>query len=215
MKVPALLSTCAVLALTSCQGWSVPTITYNPATTAPSRTPSIQTATALVLTPTLITGTAGTATGTATGLTPSPTLEQSTPSVTFTPSLVPASGSVTTDILGCDTSIDVLHGMGEVTNAYVKIANNTSAEVPGLCATLRALDEGRPHPDKTKCLASLPSGFQVTFKLTVDSTYKENSPVQVDVTSSGNLLERAGEPACTSIALVLATLDNLDVAVPI
>ncbi len=105
--------------------------------------------------------------------------------------------------------------MGEVTNAYVKIANTSSAAVPDLCATLRALDEGRPHPDKTKCLSSLPSGYQVMFKLTVDSTYKENSPVQVDVTSSGNLLERAGEPACTSIALILPTLDDLDVAVPL
>ncbi len=99
--------------------------------------------------------------------------------------------------------------MGEVTNAYVKITNSTATDVPNLCATLNALDEGRPHPDKTKCLPILPSGFQVTFKLTVDSTYKQNTPVQVDITSDGTLLQRVGEAACTAIGVLPPDVDGL------
>ncbi len=105
--------------------------------------------------------------------------------------------------------------MGEVTNAYVEIMNTTADPVPEFCATLNALDEGRPHPDKTKCLPSLPAGYQVTFKLTVDTTYKENTPVQVDVDSGNTLLVRVGEPACTAIGLLLPDIDSLDVAKPI
>ena len=182
----------------------------------PSRTPEIETATPRILTPVPLTATAPTSTATLTGTASSPTLVEVTPSQTSTPTLVPSpAAALSTDILGCDTGIDVLHGMGEVTNAYVRIANPTAVDVPDLCATLRALDEGRPHPDKTKCLPSLPAGYQVTFKLTVDSTYKQDTPVQVDATSGEDLLQRAGEPACTAIGLFLPTLDDLNVAQPI
>jgi hypothetical protein len=105
--------------------------------------------------------------------------------------------------------------MGEVTNAYVTIGNSGAADIPDFCATMRGLDEGRPHPDKTKCLPSIPAGYQVTFKLTVDTTYKQDTPIQVDITSANNLLLRSGEPACTAIGLLIPPAADLGVLKPI
>ncbi len=105
--------------------------------------------------------------------------------------------------------------MGEVTNAYITVSNSTASDVTNVCATLSALDEGRPHPDKTKCLPSLPAGYQVTLKLTVDTTYHQNTSIQVDLSSGGNLLMRVGEPACKDIGLLLPSATDLGVLTPI
>jgi hypothetical protein len=105
--------------------------------------------------------------------------------------------------------------MGEVTNAYVTISNATSADISDACATLSALDEGRPHPDKTRCVPTLAAGYQVTFKLTVDSTYKAQTPIQVDVNSGSSLLLRVGAAACTDIGLLAPAPDDLGVPMPI
>ncbi len=213
MKTLALCCACALLLLTGCNGWPVPPVTYAPPTLFPTRTPSIETATPLILTPAPLTATVEASTSTPE--TASPTPAEATSTGTVTPTLTPTPGTLGVSILGCDTGIDIVHQMGEVTNAYVKITNTTSAEVPDLCATLSALDEGRPHPDKTKCLPSLAPGYQVTFKLTVDTTYRQDTPVQVNVTSNGNLLARVGEPACTAIGLLLPTVSELDEPIPI
>jgi uncharacterized membrane protein len=105
--------------------------------------------------------------------------------------------------------------MGEVTNAYVTIQNIGNADLTNLCATLNALDEGRVHPDKTKCVASLPAGYQVSEKLTVDTTLKQASPIQVDVTASGNLLQRVPQNSCTSFDLIPPRMSNLGTVMPI
>ncbi len=195
---------CATLALllSACEGWPLNTIPYNPPTPEPSRTPSVLTATPFL-------STVPPSTGTAAIVSPTATVIAVTPSESITPTVVSAGGALSAIVLGCDTSIDILHGMGEVTNAYVKITNSTVSDVPNLCATLKALDEGRPHPDKTECLPALAARYQVTFKLTVDSTYKQNTPVQVDITSDGRLLQRVGEAACTAIGVLPPDVDGL------
>jgi hypothetical protein len=104
-------------------------------------------------------------------------------------------------VLGCNTSIDITHGMGEVTNAYVTLKNNTGADMTDGCTTLYALDEGRVHPDKTVCVPLLQHGQQVTLKLTVDSTYRQTTPIQVEVKSGETLLSRMGQESCTDIGL--------------
>jgi hypothetical protein len=73
--------------------------------------------------------------------------------------------------------------MGEVTNAYPIIRNNSNTPLTNVCATLSASDEGRAHPDKTACVSSLPAGYQVTFKLTVDTNFRQATIIRVDVTS--------------------------------
>lgn len=104
--------------------------------------------------------------------------------------------------------------MGEVTNAYVTISNVGAAELTNVCATLRGLDEGRPHPDKTKCVPSLAPNYQVTLKLTIDTTYKEDTPIQVDIASNDVLLQRAGKDSCTDIGLFPPGIDDLGVVKP-
>jgi uncharacterized membrane protein len=105
--------------------------------------------------------------------------------------------------------------MGEVTNAYVTISNIGDVNLTDVCATLNAPDEGRPHPDKTKCVASLPASDQVSEKLTVDTTLGKASPVQVDITMAGNLLKRVAQNICTNIDLLPPKIGNLDTVMPI
>jgi hypothetical protein len=119
------------------------------------------------------------------------------------------------EVLGCNTSLDISHGMGEVTNAFVRLKNNTGTDLMDVCATLVALDEGRIHPDKTVCVPELKHSLQVTLKLTVDSTYRADTPVQVEVKSSGNLLSRIGQESCTDIGLFGPSPDSLKTPAPI
>ena len=118
------------------------------------------------------------------------------------------------EILGCDTSIDVSHGMGEVTNAYVIVRTTGGTELTNMTTTLRALDEGREHPDKTVEVASLPAGYKVTLKLTVDSTYQEQTPIQIEVAADGGLFQRVGAESCRDIGLFAPDPSDLTTPVP-
>lgn len=226
MKKFLLLAIFLIFTLTSCNGWSytVPTFPAPPPTITPSilsPTPVIFTITAtttpVFLSETPVEPTAETPTETATALTPSETATAFTeaPTPTDTPTLQPVSPNIVVEVLGCNTSIDILHGMGEVTNAYVTLKNNTGNDFSNLCATLNALDEGRVHPDKTVCVPSLAIGQQVTLKLTVDSTYKQNTPIQVEVKSGDTLLSRIGQASCTDIGLFEPKPESLLTPVPI
>ena len=140
------------------------------------------------------------------------------PQMTDTPSgtetvLVPML-SVSVEVLGCNTSVDVTHGMGEVTNAFVTLKNTGNVQLTNLKATLNALDEGRVHPDKTVELASLPVAYQVTIKLTVDSTYREETPIQIEVTGDGGLFQRVGESSCRDIGLFAPNPEALMTPIP-
>ena len=104
--------------------------------------------------------------------------------------------------------------MGEVTNAFVTLKNTGNVELTNLVTTLYALDEGRVHPDKTQETSSLPAGYEVTLKLTVDSTYKQESPIQVEVNSDQELFPRAGVDACRDIDLLTSKPDSLKTPMP-
>ncbi len=124
--------------------------------------------------------------------TPTPTVLPAFRPLTEVPSTPPATPTAATtpvvrlflDISGCNTSLDVTHGMGEVTNAYLVIYNYTGAELTNVCATLSATDEGRLHPDKTACASSLPTGYRIMLKLTVDTGYEQDTAIQVEANSS-------------------------------
>ncbi len=113
------------------------------------------------------------------------------------------------EVLGCNTSIDITHGMGEVTNAFVTLKNNGGVQLTNIKATLFALDEGREHPDKTIEVTSLPVGYQVTLKLTVDSTYQQETPIQIEVTGDAGLFQRVGADSCRDIGLFAPNPDGL------
>jgi hypothetical protein len=104
--------------------------------------------------------------------------------------------------------------MGEVTNAFVILRNTGGVELTNLNATLHALDEGRDHPDKTVEVTSLLPGYKVTLKLTVDSTYQEQTPIQVELAADGGLFQRVGAESCRDIGLFAPNPDGLTTPVP-
>ncbi len=128
---------------------------------------------------------------------------------------VPPSSNVRAKILGCQDGLDITHGMGKVTNAYVTISNLGSADLPNVCATLRGVNEARPHPDKTQCVTLIPSDYQVTMKLTIDSVFNQDSPVQVNVVSDNYLLIRLGQDSCADVSLFPPNVASLGKVIPI
>jgi uncharacterized membrane protein len=138
-----------------------------------------------------------------------------TPSVLDTATSITPAPAVSLEVLGCNTSIDVTHGMGEVTNAFIILKNTGNVELTNLKATLNALDEGRVHPDKTVELPSLPVGYHVTIKLTVDSTYRQETPVQIEVTADKGLFQRVGQDSCKDIGILAPNPDDLKTPIPV
>ena len=207
-----------LLLTASCNGWVIERGPFNPPTPflPATNTPSIVTATPPVL--------AASPTYTAQILPTETTISFIT--ATTAPTLIPTdtpvnipthtlSGpAVSVEILGCNTSIDVTHGMGEVTNAFVVLRNSGGVELTNLHATLHALDEGREHPDKTVEVTSLLPGYKVTLKMTVDSTYQEETPIQVELTADGGLFQRVGADSCKDIGLLAPHPDDLTTPMP-
>ena len=104
--------------------------------------------------------------------------------------------------------------MGEVTNAFVVLRNTGGTELTNLRVTLKALDEGREHPDKTVEVTSLPISYQVSLKLTVDSTYRAETPIQVEVSSDAGLFHRVGADSCKDIGLFAPNPTDLSTPMP-
>lgn len=104
--------------------------------------------------------------------------------------------------------------MGEVTNAFATLKNTGGVGLTNLKATLFALDEGREHPDKTIEITSLPVGYEVTLKLTVDSTYRQETPIQIEVTGDNGLFQRVGSASCRDIGLLVPNPNGLYTPVP-
>jgi hypothetical protein len=179
------------LLLGSCITFGVTPQPFPVWTAIPSRTPSVITATPLVLSPTIA---VIPATNTL--------ISTETPTQTATiPLTSPPVQSVDVEILGCNTSIDITHSMGEVTNAYVTVKNTGGVDLPNTCSLLRAIDEDREHPDKKACVPNLPVQNQVTFKLTVDSAYQQDTIIQVDTLSNDVILLRVDKQSCLDIGL--------------
>lgn len=208
------------LLLTSCDIWGIAPQPFPVLTPPPTNTPPIFTATPLIIAPptmnltvtpvitssipTLISNTE----------TASPTASATLVSAIPTDTLIPIQ-SVAVEILGCNTGIDIMNGMGEVTNAYVIVKNTGTVDLPNTCGLLRANDEGREHPDKRSCIANLPVQNQVTLKLTVDSTYKENTVIQVDALSNDAVLLRIDKQSCRDIQLIGGVPADVGVVKPI
>lgn len=208
--------------LASCNGWPFQFSPYNPPTPflPPTQTPLIVSPTPVVIGQATLTPQA-----------PTPIIASATPFPVFTntstPFVLPTStmiftetalvpvAAVTVEVLGCNTSIDITHGMGEVTNAFINLKNTGNVDLANIKATLIALDEGREHPDKTVEIVYIPAGYQVTLKLTVDSTYRAETPIQIEVSADGGLFQRVGEGSCRDIGLVAPNPSLLITPVPI
>jgi hypothetical protein len=215
MKTPILAILFAFI-LSSCNGWVFQPLPGPTPFLPPTPTPSIYTPTPVVIG--VNTSTPAIATPTNTLAPTNTNVSNSTDTAALTPSPAltntPGEPSISINILGCNTSIDITHGMGEVTNAFVTLQNTGGVELTNIKATLFALDEGRTHPDKTAELTSLPVGYQVTIKLTVDSTYKQETPIQVLVISDQGEFPRGGSSSCTDIGIFAPNPDSLKTPIP-
>ena len=205
------------IVLSSCNGWVVQPLPQPTPFLPPTRTPSIYSPTPVILgasaTPIIETATA-TPTFLPTSTNMAPATQTEIPINSFTPTPLVNAPALQIVILGCNTSIDITHSMGEVTNAFVTLKNIGNVELTNLVATLYALDEGRAHPDKTKEITSIPIGYEVTLKLTVDSTYKAESPIQVEVNSDQGLFPREGVASCRDLGLFAPKPDGLETPIP-
>lgn len=217
--VPMLLLMLLACLLASCNGWVVKPAPFNPPTPflPPTNTPSVFSPTPVVIAPASATPTPQIATATPvifiTATNTATLIPSDTPAVT---EIIPPTGAaLSVEILGCDTSIDVAHGMGEVTNAYVVIRNTGGVELTNLRVVLNARDEGREHPDKRKEIPSLPVGYKVTLKLTADSTYQEDTPIQIETSTSAGLFDRVGAESCKDIGLFAPNPNDLSTPMPI
>jgi hypothetical protein len=214
--VPAILLNLLSFFITSCTGWVIQPGTPPTPFLPPTNTPSVFTATPVVIvasaTPTVVVPTSTTIQFiTATSM---PTLIPSNTAAIDPPTTAPSGPAVSVEVLGCDTSIDVTHGMGEVTNAFVVVRNTGGVQLTNLNTTLHALDEGREHPDKTVEIPLLLAGYKVTLKLTVDSTYRADTPIQIEVTADGGLFQRVGADSCRDIGLFAPNPMDLITPVP-
>ena len=174
-----------LLTLAACSGISVPQPPW-PADPSPSALPAIRS-------PTL-------------PFVPSATLTLSTPqtateTLTATPTTTSATDGLVLEIQGCNTSLDLTHGMGEVTNAYPLIKNLGPDPQTAICATLSASDEDRAHPDKSFCIPELPGNHQVLIKLTVDTGFQEDTSIQVDIASQEGLTTSLIASSCLSVGI--------------
>lgn len=206
-----------VFLLSACDTWGVPPQPFPVWTPISSSTPGIVSATPIIIPP-LFTITPGiiviTPVTPTSAETPSSTSTLAPILPTETSTVIPVK-SIAVDILGCNTSIDITHGMGEVTNAYVTVKNSGTLDLPNTCALLRAIDEDRVHPDKKVCVINLPVQNQVTLKLTVDSAYKKDTIIQVDATSNEAILLRVDKQSCTDIGLFGGAPSDVGVIKPI
>lgn len=182
--------------LSACDSTATP-LPVPPTAPGPTATPRVVTPTPVLLFPPTDTATATLAPPTDTPLPVSPT---ASPSSTPAPTPTPAP-ALTVSLIGCNTSLDVRHGMGEVTNAYATVANPGGIVLHNVCATLAASDEARPHPDKTVCVEALANGYQVTLKLTVDTGFRVDTSIEVSVTSDEGLTATAASPSCTDLSI--------------
>ncbi|MEZ0395387.1 MAG: hypothetical protein ABWK53_03005 [Anaerolineales bacterium] len=195
LLLPFLLSAC---------GSTATPLPAPPTASGPTATPRLVTPTPVFLFP-------ATATPSETPPLPSPT---SAPTPTFTPTLTPTPApALTAALIGCNTSVDLSHGMGEVTNAYATVANPGGIVLHQVCATLSASDEGRPHPDKTVCVEALANGYQVTLKLTVDTGFRVDTSIEVAVVSAEGLSAAASSPSCRDLSIF--SLPPGDLGVPV
>ncbi len=190
--IKIIISPIILLVLTACSGIQLPA--FKTPILAPSRPPALISPTPpFILSPTVSTPTT-TLTGT---FTVSPT-QTDTPTITLTPTPIPI---IEVDIVACDTSQDVMHLMGEVTNAYPVIRNRTNVELTNVCGLLLASDEARLHPDKSGCTAALLPGYQVVLKLTVDTGFQQDTSIQVDVTTDQGFTASVSHTSCKAIGL--------------
>ena len=206
--------------LASCNGWIIQPLPGNPPTPfLPfTQTPSVFSPTPLIIGVASLTPAPSVATLTP-STTPFPTLTGSAAPATLTSTNtstpLPTTLGLAIKPLRCNTRADFSHGMGEVTNAFILLKNTGGIELTNIKTTLNVLDPGlQIHPDQSIMTAVLPVGYQVTIKLTADTTTNSPTPIQVKVTSDQGEFPIEGLPSCTDIGFGAPDPTGLNTPIP-
>ncbi len=151
--------------------------------------------------------------------TPTPTLTRTltltlTPTLTITPTATLIPPKVNTTLLGCEMGIDIAHGMGDVTNAFVRFRNLGDTELTNICFALTLDNEGRSHPDKVRCIPSLRSHYEITLKLTVDTDSRAPTSAAVAVMMPQGVIDKVSAPGCRLLSSLELSQINLILNVP-
>jgi hypothetical protein len=134
--------------------------------------------------------------------TPQPTATR-TPTATPAPTNTPLLPRLNLTLLGCSTGLDITHGFGEVTNAYVRVQNVGEVLVTDVCARLEASDVGETHPDEERCVPVLPAQTQVSLRLTADTEFRAASAIAVHLTSDEGASDIVTAASCRKLDLPL------------
>ena len=113
--------------------------------------------------------------------------------------------------------MDIAHGLGEVTNAYVRVQNVGEIDVTNVCVRLEASDVGGTHPDEKRCVPVLPAQTQVALKLTVDTEFRADTAIVLTLASEEGAFAIVRAAACRELDLPLRreVEDVLDVIEPL
>ena len=115
--------------------------------------------------------------------------------------VAPAIGPILNALfLGCDTGIDVMHQMGEVTSAWILVQNSGEVTATNVHVTLSANDEEQQHPDKNNMIRNLPPGSQVSLKLTVDTKIATDTVVKLTVRSDEDVIVESQHQNCRQLS---------------
>ena len=146
-----------------------------------------------------------------------PTLTPTTTPTPVPPTATPALAQFSLTLLGCSTGLDITHGLGEVTNAYVRVQNWGTVDATNVCLRLEASDVGETHPDETRCVPYLPTKTQVALKLTVDTESGTDTAIAVHLTSDEGVTGEVNSTSCRELDLPLRreVEDLLDVVEPL
>lgn len=100
----------------------------------------------------------------------------------------------------CDTGFDILHGLGEVTNAYVNIKNVGSIDIPNFDVELLANDVEQEHADQLiKVESPLRTGQDTSLKLTADTTIGEDTLITISVKTVYGILKQTQAISCKEL----------------
>lgn len=86
-------------------------------------------------------------------------------------------------ITNCNPSVNILAGLGEVTDIYVSISNFGTGDAHNVQVTASASDEDRPYKN-SQVIGTVSAGQTGSAKLTLDTQANVPSLVTVKVTSS-------------------------------
>lgn len=118
--------------------------------------------------------------------------------IAATETAVAARPDLVMSIIGCNIEYDLFSRFGQVANAWVTVQNIGTAKATNVDLRLLATDEAKHLPDAQKVVTTLPPGYQITQKLTVDTYLFKTTDLTVVVSSNEGAAMQEAKSACSA-----------------